>query len=103
MDPRGHRTFRQSEMKLRIYVIPNAKKTEIRGRRDETGEWMLRLNAPPVDGKANKAAVEFLAECLGIPRSRVMLIAGEKGRHKIFEIVGLQVSDVERELAKRSA
>ena len=103
MDPRGHRTVRQSEMKLQIHVIPNAKKTELRGRRDETGEWMLRLNAPPVDGKANKAAVEFLAKSLGIPRSRVMLIAGKKGRHKIFEIVGLQVSDVERELAKRSA
>ena len=90
-------------MKLRIQVIPNAKKTEFRGRREETGEWILRLNAPPVDGKANRAAIEFIAESLGIPRSGVSLNSGEKGRHKIFEIVGLQVSDVERELAKRSA
>ena len=103
MDSGGNWTLWQPDMKLRIHVIPNAKKTEFRGRRVETEEWILRLNAPPVDGKANKAALEFLAESLGIPRSSVTLIAGEKGRHKIFEIVGLQVSDVERELAKRSA
>jgi uncharacterized protein (TIGR00251 family) len=90
-------------MKLRVQVIPNAKKTEFRGRRVESGEWILRLNAPPVDGKANKAAVEFIAKSLGISRSGVELVAGEKGRHKIFEIVGLQISDVERDLAKCSA
>jgi len=89
-------------MKLRVHVIPNARKSEFRGRRDETGEWILRLNAPPVEGKANKEAAQFIAKTLGVSRSSVDLIAGEKGRHKIFEIVGLQVSDVERELAKCS-
>ena len=85
-------------MKLRVRVIPNAKKTAFSGRRDD--EWVLRLNAPPLDGKANKAAVEFIAQTLGVVRSNVSLISGEKGRHKIFEIVGLQPSDVERELSR---
>ena len=85
-------------MKLKVRVIPNAKKSEFNGLRE--GEWILRLNAPPVDGKANKAAIEFIAKSLGIPRSGVSLVSGEKGRHKIFEIVGLQTSDVERELAQ---
>jgi len=85
-------------MKLRVRVIPNAKKTAFSGRRDD--EWVLRLNAPPVDGKANKAAVEFIAQTLGVVRSNVSLISGEKARHKIFEIVGLQPSDVERELSR---
>lgn len=85
-------------MKLKLRVIPNARKTEFAGCRD--GEWILRLNAPPVDGKANKAAVEFIANSLGIPRSRVFLTSGEKGRHKIFEIVGFQASDVARILAQ---
>jgi uncharacterized protein (TIGR00251 family) len=85
-------------VKLRVRVIPNARKTEFAGCRDD--EWVLRLNAPPVDGKANKAAVEFIANAIGIPRSRVCLIAGEKGRHKIFEIVGFQTSDVARKLAQ---
>lgn len=85
-------------MKLRVRVIPNAKKSAFDGQRD--GEWILRLNAPPVDGKANKAAVEFIAKLLGIPRSAVLLVSGEKGRHKIFEIVGFQPSDVERALTQ---
>ena len=86
-------------MKLRVRVIPNAKKTEFSGQRE--GEWILRLNAPPVDGKANKAAVEFIAKCLSVSRSAVSLAAGEKSRHKIFEIVGLENSDVARKLAER--
>ena len=86
-------------MVLKVRVIPNAKKTEFSGERE--GEWILRLNAPPVDGKANKAAVEFIAECLSVPRSAVSLAAGEKSRHKIFEIVGLENSDVARKLAER--
>jgi len=85
-------------MKLKVRVIPNAKKTTFSGRRDD--EWVLRLNAPPVNGKANKAAVEFIAQSLGVVRSDVSLISGDKGRHKIFEIVGLQPSDVERELSR---
>ena len=85
-------------MKLRVRVIPNAKKSEFTGRRED--EWILRLNAPPVDGKANKAAVEFIAKSLGVARSDISLVSGEKGRHKIFEIVGLQPSDVERELSR---
>ena len=85
-------------MKLRVRVIPNAKKSEFTGRRED--EWIVRLNAPPVDGKANKAAVEFIAKSLGVARSDISLVSGEKGRHKIFEIVGLQPSDVERELSR---
>ena len=84
-------------MKLRIRVIPNARKTVFAGRRDD--EFVLRLCAPAIEGKANKAALEFIAEHFGIPRSRVTLVAGEKSRHKIFELVGLDASDVERRLA----
>ena len=82
---------------VRIRVIPNARKTEFIGYRE--GELILRLNAPPVDGKANKAAVEFVARYLGVPRSAVFLAAGERSRHKIFQIVGLKSADLERKLA----
>jgi uncharacterized protein (TIGR00251 family) len=85
-------------VKLKVRVIPNARKSEFAGCRED--EWILRLNAPPVDGKANKAAVEVIAKALGISRSGVSLISGEKGRHKIFEIVGFQPSDVARKLAQ---
>jgi uncharacterized protein len=83
---------------LRVHVIPNAKKTEFAGFRE--GELLLRLNAPPVDGKANKAAVEFVSRYFAVPRSGVLLVRGERSRHKIFEIVGLNRVDLERKLAE---
>ena len=82
---------------LRIRVIPNAKKTEFAGYRE--GELILRINAPPVDGKANKAAVEFVSRYLGVSRSAVLVVGGERSRHKIFQIVGLKSADLERKLA----
>jgi uncharacterized protein (TIGR00251 family) len=84
-------------VKLRIRVVPNARKSEFAGERE--GELVLRLNAPAVEGKANKAAVDFLARHFGVARSRVVLVSGEKSRHKIFEIVGLNASDAARGLA----
>jgi uncharacterized protein (TIGR00251 family) len=85
-------------MELRIRVMPNAKKTQFAGYRD--GELLLRLNAPPVDGKANHAAVAFVSKYLGVSRSAVLLVGGERSRHKIFQIVGLESADLERKLAE---
>jgi uncharacterized protein len=82
---------------LKIRVIPNAKKSGFSGHRDD--ELVLRLNAPPVEGKANKAAVDFLSEYFGVARSAVVLVRGESSRHKIFQIVGLESDDLERKLA----
>ena len=84
-------------MKLAVRVIPNAAKTGFTGMREN--ELVLRLSAPAIDGKANKAALEFIARHFGVSRSRVALVSGEKSRHKIFEIVGLGLSDVEGRLA----
>ncbi|HUZ46242.1 MAG TPA: DUF167 domain-containing protein [Terriglobia bacterium] len=52
------------------------------------GELMLEIQAPPVEGKANQAAVEFLAESLRLPRSAVEIVAGEKSRRKLVRITG---------------
>src|SRR2546422_5347791 len=87
----------KSSVKLKVRVIPNAKKTEFTGYRED--ELVLRLNAPAIEGKANKAAVEFIAGYFGVSRSAVVLVSGEKSRHKIFQIVGLKSSDLERKLS----
>lgn len=81
-------------MKLSVRVIPNARRTEFSGRRE--GQVVLRLNAPAIEGKANKAAVDFIAEYFGIPRSRVTLVSGQTSRHKVFEVAGLEARDVAR-------
>jgi uncharacterized protein (TIGR00251 family) len=83
---------------LKVRVIPNAKKNEFGGYRD--GELVLRLTARAFEGKANRAAVDFLARFVGVPRSAVLLVRGESSRHKIFQIVGLGNSDLERKLAE---
>ena len=90
-----------SPLKLKVRVIPNAKKTAFSGERE--GELVLRLNAPALEGKANKAAIEFISGYFGVPKSAVALVSGEKSRHKIFQIVGLNSSDLERKLAGRDA
>ena len=87
-----------SVAQLRVRVIPNAKKSGFAGFRE--GELVLRLNAPAVEGKANKAAVEFVSRYFGVPRSAVLLVGGERSRHKIFQIVGLEPIDFERKLAE---
>jgi len=84
-------------VEVKVRVIPNAKKNEFAGFRE--GELLLRLNAPAVEGKANKAAVQFMAKFFGVSRSAVVLARGERSRHKIFEIVGFEASDLERKLA----
>ena len=82
---------------LKIRVIPNAKKSEFSGYRED--ELVLRLNAPAVEGRANRAAVEFLSDYFGVARSGILLLRGESSRHKIFQIVGLKSDDLERKLA----
>ena len=88
-------------MKLAVRVIPNARRTEFSGQRN--GEILLRLNAPAVNGKANRAAVEFLADYFGIARSRVTLISGDKTRHKVFELVAVEERRMDELLRKSGA
>lgn len=72
--------------RLRVRVQPGAKKTETAGVYDAGGPCGLRarikLAAPPVDGKANKALVVFVAKRLGLKNSQVSLDAGQASRDK---------------------
>jgi uncharacterized protein len=78
-------------MLIRVRVQPRARKNGFAGKIGE--EWKLQLTAPPVDGKANQACIEFLARGLGIPQSRVRVASGEKSRHKLLELDGVSVAE----------
>lgn len=54
--------------------------------RTSSGELCLELTEPPVEGKANEAAVDFLVESLHLPRRSVELVTGAKSRRKLFRI-----------------
>ena len=50
------------------------------------GATHVYVNAPPLEGKANKAVIEALTEHLGIKKGKVVLVRGEKSKNKVFEI-----------------
>ena len=56
-------------------------------------EWKLQLTAQPVDGKANHACIDFFARGLGISRSRVRLLSGEKSQHKLIALEGVSEAE----------
>jgi hypothetical protein len=74
-------------MILRVRVQPRAKKNALVGQIEQ--EWKLLLTAPPLEGRANQACIEFFARGLRIPQSRVRLVAGEKSRHKVLDLEGV--------------
>jgi uncharacterized protein (TIGR00251 family) len=58
------------------------------------GALKVRVAAPPVDDAANRALIEFLAECLGIARRAVRIVAGETSRTKVLEADGVTPEQV---------
>ena len=81
---------------LDIRVIPRAARTEIAGTRD--GALLVRLNAPPVDGAANVELLAFLARTLGVPKSQLALISGERARAKRVRVKGVTAAALETRL-----
>jgi uncharacterized protein len=79
---------------LNVRVAPRASKTEVQG---VLGNMLkIRLQAPPVDGKANAALVEFLADTFDIAKSSVVLLSGETGRVKRVLIRDLDEAAIRR-------
>ena len=89
-------TGRNGSILLSLHVQPRAAKNELAGIHD--GALKLRLTTPPVDGKANKAVIAFLAGQLKIPKSAIRLRSGLKNRRKQVWISGLDEETVRRRL-----
>jgi uncharacterized protein (TIGR00251 family) len=81
---------------IKVYVAPRSSATGVIGMHD--GEIKVALTAPPVDGAANKALVEFLAKKLGIPKSAVSLVSGETSRHKVVAVADVDAETLLRKL-----
>ena len=69
---------------IEVYVQPNARRTEVVGRHDES--LKVRVAAPPLEQRANMLLIEFLKEKLEVPASRMAITRGATGRHKTVEI-----------------
>ena len=76
-----------ADLILDVRVQPRASRSEIAGLHGE--RLRIRLQAPPVDGKANAALVEFVAGVFAIPRARVTIEHGLTGRDKRLRLQGV--------------
>ncbi|MBZ5631036.1 MAG: DUF167 domain-containing protein [Acidobacteriia bacterium] len=75
-----------------VRLRPRAKKNAVTG---ELGDALkISLTAPPVEGRANDACIEFLADLLKLPRSSITIAAGQTSRNKVIRISGVSAAEV---------
>lgn len=74
-------------LRIEVKVQPRSSRNQISGVHD--GALKVKLTAPPVEGEANQALINFFARLLKIPRKNIVLIRGETARTKLIEIRGL--------------
>jgi uncharacterized protein (TIGR00251 family) len=81
---------------LAVKVHPRARKNAVTG---VVGDALkLSLTAPPVEGRANQAVIEFFADLFQIPRSSVTIASGAAGRNKVVRIAGMNRAAIEQRL-----
>jgi uncharacterized protein len=79
-----------------VKVHPRARKNAIAG---VIGDALkLALTAPPVDGKANQAVMEFFADLFAISRSSVTIASGETSRNKVIHVSGIRAEQARQKL-----
>jgi uncharacterized protein (TIGR00251 family) len=83
-------------MELRVRVTARASRDELAGLED--GVLHVRVSAPPVDGKANQAVTRLIAKAVGVGRTSVTVIKGERARDKVVAIEGAEPDAVLRAL-----
>ncbi len=70
---------------LKVHIVPNSSKNQIIDSWNED-TIKIKLQAPAVDGKANKALISFLSEILNVKKSKISILSGEKSREKTIKI-----------------
>jgi uncharacterized protein (TIGR00251 family) len=81
---------------FQVKVHPRARKNAVTG---VLGDALkLALTAPPIEGRANDACIEYIAKFLNLPRSSVTIAAGESSRQKLIRVAGVPAAQVEAKL-----
>ena len=86
-----------SVVSFAVKVNPRAKKNAITGELENA--LKVSLTAPPVDGRANEACIEFFAKLFAVQRSALSIASGETSRNKIIRVTGLSVEEVRSRLS----
>ena len=75
-----------------VKVRPRAQRNAVVG--ELGGAVKIALTAPPIDGRANQACIEFLAELLSLPRSAIEIVSGQSSRSKLIRVAGISVQQL---------
>jgi uncharacterized protein (TIGR00251 family) len=81
---------------VRVRVTPRASRTEIGEPRG--GSLIVRVSAPPAEGRANDSLCRLLAKAAGVSRGKVRVVSGEKGREKVVRIEGVAAAELSERL-----
>jgi len=81
---------------INFYLQPGARRTGVKGMHGD--RIKIAVAAPPLDGRANEALVEYLAEALSISKSAIEIIAGKTSRLKRVSITGMRAEEVKNRL-----
>jgi len=84
-----------------LKVKPRARTENLRA--DPSGEFILELSAPPVEGKANEACMRFFARALRLPEACVVILAGARSRRKLIRITGRSAEETVARLTTLAA
>ncbi|RJX33432.1 MAG: YggU family protein [Oxalobacter sp.] len=77
-------------LRVAVQISPNAKRTEVVGETDDA--LKIKLQAPPVDGKANEMLIRFLADVFNVPKSAITITHGHTSKKKLVEIRAANLS-----------
>ena len=84
-----------------VRVVPRSSRNQVVG--IVGGVLKIKLTAPPVEGAANTALIEFVAERLGVRRSAVSIVSGDKARHKLVRVTCVNREQAETRLWRARA
>lgn len=96
-----HLTETPEGVTFSVHVQPRASRNELCG--IQGNALKVRLTSPPVEGEANKLCIEFMAKLLGVAKSRVRIVSGEKSRHKTLHVAQLDRTSLLTLLRKHCA
>lgn len=82
---------------MAVRVTPRASRNEVTAIQDD-GTVRVRLASSPKGGDANDALVNYLAEVLGVPHSKIEIVAGETGRDKLISILDMDKDELQNRL-----
>jgi len=85
-----------SQATIAVKIHPRSKRNAITGKIGDV--LKVDLTAPPVEGRANEACIEFLADLLRLARSSMTIVSGKTSRSKVIRVAGLSQDEVERQI-----